>query len=278
MAKVIGVLLVLMTALAGIPSASAGLTDPVLYGWSFNVNGRVIRMPVDGALPSLPGFDLSRFDRLKGTGVISYTFVAQKNFNGSVHAFLDHELHRAGNTFFNEYGMVFNTPAEGQSWEIDEPGYKYGDIYRHFSEGNLDGANGVAQDAPDDVSMAMGWKFTLRRGYKVTIRFIVSDAPPASGFYLSQNEDGFEADGPLYFWSEIKIEKGNHHPCDRDDHNSRDWSHCSCWREDEHGDLPRCRECRHSRGEDQCGRGGGSHSRSHGKDGGCRSHHDEHCK
>ena len=82
-------------------------------------------------LSSVAGLDDSGFDYTTGLGTLELTL------NGvgahSVDLFLDHEIDEPINTFFNEYGMG-GTAVAGQSWEIDEPGALFGDIFiwRHL--------------------------------------------------------------------------------------------------------------------------------------------------
>ena len=66
--------------------------------------------------------------------------------------FLDADIDRATNTFFNEYGEFVSlalppgAPAgaiAATSWEIDEPGFLFGNIAPHVLTGTLDNTNGV---------------------------------------------------------------------------------------------------------------------------------------
>lgn len=91
--------------------------------------------------------------------------------------------------------------AAGQSWEIDEPGFLFGDIYDNFLNGTLD--NSIGTPDPDDVSMAMGWDFALDPLQQAIILFSIGDAAPASGFYLSHNDP--ESAASIYFSSDITI-------------------------------------------------------------------------
>jgi len=116
-------------------------------------------------------------------------------------AFVDPEIDEAINTFFNEIGSAFGSPAAGQSWEIDEPGFVYGDIYTNFLAGALDNSNGVL--SPDDVSMALGWNFVLTNTQVASISFALSDIRPSGGFYLTQTDPDSQAS--IYFSSQLNI-------------------------------------------------------------------------
>ena len=150
------------------------------------------------------GTNLSGFDTSTGLGTIVVTVAAAGNH--SVLAFFDHEIDEATNTFFNEYGEAVGAPAAGQSWEIDEPGYVYGDIYANFLAGALDNANGVPASAPDDVSMALGWTFSLAADETAYIIFRVSEIAPSSGFFLIQTDP--DSPAAIYLSSNLDIRGG----------------------------------------------------------------------
>ena len=58
-------------------------------------------------------------------------------------SFVDIEIQQTRNTFFNEYAEYSGTIGQGysdpdpDSWEIDEPGFVFGDIYDHLLTGQL---------------------------------------------------------------------------------------------------------------------------------------------
>ncbi len=100
----------------------------------------------------------------------SFTFSFTNNTteiipNASWTLFIDLDLDRDLNTFFNEYGefisflLPFNAPVNSiafSSWEIDEPEYVFGNIYTNSLAGSLDNTNAVpASGSPDDVSHAL---------------------------------------------------------------------------------------------------------------------------
>jgi uncharacterized repeat protein (TIGR01451 family) len=98
--------------------------------------------------------------------------------------FLDADIDRDANTFFNEYGEFVSlalppgAPAgsiAASSWEIDEPGFVFGDIQQNAMTGLLDNTNGVPQSAPDDVSLALGYQAgSLAAGQKADFSFLIS--------------------------------------------------------------------------------------------------------
>lgn len=98
--------------------------------------------------------------------------------------FLDADVDRAANTFFNEFGELSSlslppgAPAgaiAATSWEIDEPGFLFGDIAPHVLTGTLDNSNAVPAAAPNDVSLALGFQYgTLTPGAAFTGTFFIS--------------------------------------------------------------------------------------------------------
>jgi hypothetical protein len=164
----------------GVSGASA---DIVLFEWGLNLNGTVYNTS-----GSLPGYvDASGFDFTTGLGTIKIAYTAAFAGSYSFLSFFDHEMSEATNTYFNEFGSVSGVAVAGQSWEIDEPGYVFGDIYSNFTAGNLDNTNAVPVGAPDDVSMAMGWTLAMNPGDKANISFLVATSARA-GFYLQQTD------------------------------------------------------------------------------------------
>jgi hypothetical protein len=115
-----------------------------------------------------------------GAAAASVTFVS----------FVDAEIDETTNTFFNEYGETDGTPASGQGWEIDEPGYISGDIYDNAKAGTLDGTNAVGIGAPDDVSMALAFAIaSLAPGQTARFEFLLSeDGDAIGGFRLRQRD------------------------------------------------------------------------------------------
>jgi len=166
-----------------------------LSDWAFNIDGAVSEersgddMPVTGGLTD-------------GLGTLSWT--TDETGDHSFLAWFDHQIDAEINTFFNEYGGVSGSPETGQSWEIDEPGYvvDFGDIYANVLEGTLDNTNSV-DGFYDDVSMAMGWDFSLDRGQKAVIGLTLSHIAPETGFYLFHADE--HSDASIYLSSTLKV-------------------------------------------------------------------------
>jgi hypothetical protein len=174
------VLLVGLLVCFGASGASATVD---LFEYAFNIDGAISDITLGDPLPG--GVNIGAFDEATGLGTITITLTGAGSHY--VAAFFDHEIDETLNTYFNEYGAVSGSPAPGQSWEIDEPGYVFGDIYANFVAGTLDNTNAVPASAPDDVSMAMGWDFTVAPGDTAQITLRLSATAP-SGFYLQQTD------------------------------------------------------------------------------------------
>jgi hypothetical protein len=166
-----------------------------LFEYRFNIDG-VISPPS----PLPPGLNIGGFNTSSGLGTILFSQTgAGAHYFGT---FVDHEIDEAVNTFFNEVGSVgIGVPSAGLSWEIDEPGFVFGDIFDNFQAGTLD--NSVGTVSPEDVSMALAWSFVLASGETATIALHLSQTAPASGFYLQHSDP--DSDESIYFSSSISI-------------------------------------------------------------------------
>jgi hypothetical protein len=240
--KIWGLSLTLATAMLAVVPAHAATID--LFDWAFNIDSTIYRSPGDylppdpGQLP--PSINVSGFSFSNGQGsgsalgTVAVTLDAPGNhFVGS---FFDYEIDEAINGFSNEIGAAQGSPAAGQSWEIDEPGYGVpgtsytGDIFDNFlnsrpcpgscppdsssfldnmvfesggqSLATIKGQNPVA----DDVAMAQGWIFTLPTDQSAVISFSISETMPSTGFYLSQTDPDPNSNITLYFQSALTVQ------------------------------------------------------------------------
>lgn len=141
----------------------------------------------------------SVFDTSTGLGGVLMTFAGEGPHAALL--FVDHELSEADNTFFNELGSVSGAPSPaGLSWEIDEPGFSFGDVYDNFLANSLD--NAIGTSSPEDVSMALGWNFTLAPGETASVQFLLGATPPP-GFYLRHfDPDSGES---VYFSTSLSV-------------------------------------------------------------------------
>lgn len=188
MKSLFGTLAVLTILLA--VSATPASADIALFEFALNIDGTVYDSLAGDSLPAQ--IDTSGFDLATGLGSITITAVGAGPHY--VAAYFDHEIDETANTFFNESGEPVGGLPAGLSWEIDEPGFSFGNIYTNFTTRTLDNLNGVPSSAPEDVSMALGWDFALGAEDTGTVNFYLNTTPPASGFYLHQTDP----DSPTY--------------------------------------------------------------------------------
>jgi hypothetical protein len=179
----------------GAPSASGG---PILFEWAVNQDGTVSDSLAGDSLPG--NWNAAGFDVTTGLGTLT-AMISGAGLH-SVRLFLDIEIDEGVNGFSNEFGGATGAPATGQSWEIDEPGYYFGNIFNNFTAGTLDNTNAVPASAPDDVSFALGWNVVLAANEEAVITFVVAHNVPL-GFYLRQVDP--DSDASVYFASNATI-------------------------------------------------------------------------
>ncbi len=187
--------IVVLAALVWLGAATTAKAGPILFEWAVNQDGAVSQV-------SLPvNWNGAGFDFMTGLGALTATITGTGSH--SVLLFLDIEIDEETNTFFNEVGTISGTPAADQSWEIDEPGFVFGDIFTNFTTGTLDNSNGVPATGPDDVSVALGWNFVLGAGQSALVTFHVTDVMPQGGFYLVQTDP--DSPASIYFASNLTV-------------------------------------------------------------------------
>jgi len=180
-----------------------------LFQWGVNIDGSVAL--TDPFPPTLPdpiptNVDISLFDESTGLGTITLEVMASGVRARTVDFFFDHEFDEPINSFFNEYGSVSaGTLNVGQSWEIDEPGFLFGDIFNNFLASTLDNSNNVPDIFPDDVSVAMGWDFELDVGEMAMITMLIADNNSAvlDDFYLTHTDP--DSNAFIFFSSSLEI-------------------------------------------------------------------------
>lgn len=145
-----------------------------------------------GPLPS--GLSLSFASILSGDGtdlVLRYDFsnLGPGALGGiGFVSFLDAEIDEP--TFFNEYAETQGALAPGQGFEVDEPGFVFGDIYANALAGTLDGTNAVPLSDPEDVSLALSFSVgPLAPGQVARFEFMISeDGDSIGAFRLVQRD------------------------------------------------------------------------------------------
>ena len=172
----------MVAALLVVPSKASA--DPVdLFQWVFNVDGTLYDSAGVLGSSTLPG-NFSLTPSATGPmGLLTTTITGAGNH--SFIGFFDYQLDESANGFTNEFAAVTGVAPAGLSWEIDEPGFTFGDIYGNIQSGNLDNSNGVGAGNPDDVSVALGWNFILGAGETALVSILISSVAPTAGFYIS---------------------------------------------------------------------------------------------
>lgn len=167
---------------------------PVLFDWGANVDGDLGQIG-----------DTTNFDVGTGLGTLSYTVSGEGTH--WVGLFVDHEIDYPVNGSLNEYGVSNGAAATGQTWEIDEPSYSFGDIYYNYMDNTLDNTNAILSSQPDDVSMAMAWTFGLTSAQSATVEFVLSEdlLDITAPFYLSHFDP--DSNEGFYFCSSLSIQE-----------------------------------------------------------------------
>ena len=124
---------------------------------------------------------------------LSYSFTnttAAAISNVAFVSFLDAEIDEPLNTFFNEFATVRGTLAAGQSFEIDEPGFAFGNLFANAAANALDGTNALPPGSPDDVAMALQFSIgTLGVGETAIVELMISEDGDTLGSFAIDHED-----------------------------------------------------------------------------------------
>ncbi len=160
-------------------NVSASFASSVLNGWAINLDGVVYEAWLSDTMPMSGDLDEN------GLGALTWS----TDVPGPHHiiAFFDYEIDQAENTFFNSRGHSVNPLPPELTWEIDEPGFVFGDIYASITSTPLkplDNMTAMGLGSEDDVAMAVGFDFTLKTGETAGITLVLSDTEPPSDFYL----------------------------------------------------------------------------------------------
>jgi hypothetical protein len=135
---------------------------------------------------------------LDDSGLGSVSVIVKGKGEHFVLGYFDYEI---GDLFFDELGAANGAPGAGESWEIDEPGFTFGNIFLNFQGGALDNTNGI-DGVLEDVAMALGRTFNIVYG-GIEVTFYTSLLRPDVPFFLSQTDD--ETGETIYFWSSQRV-------------------------------------------------------------------------
>lgn len=166
-----------------------------LEDWIFNIDGTLHEDFFGDPLPTTGSL-------VDGLGKLSLEITG--NGSHSVIGYFDYEMFEDFNTFFNESGAATGLPAIGQSWEVDEPGFVFGDIVDNVFAGSLDNSVGVPPGSEDDVAFAIGWDFSLFAGDIASIDFVITDILPTVDFFLTQTDP--DLGQSIYFYSSLDVQ------------------------------------------------------------------------
>jgi hypothetical protein len=156
------------------PGGSVAEVDAFLNVGGVDLNGSALGTSAQLSIDPLPSGLQYTFSAALSPDetdiMLTYTF-----FNGTgeklsdvlFFSFFDADIDEPINSYVNEFGEVIGSPGAGatdadpDSWEIDEPGFVFGDIFDNLLLGGLDNSNALPEGSPDDVSMALGFEFTI---------------------------------------------------------------------------------------------------------------------
>jgi hypothetical protein len=178
----------LAATVAALFSGTAGAATVSLFEIGFNRNG---------VQPFPQGVDYANLD---GNGLGSVTVRANSDGENFVLGYYDFDI---GDVHFDETGAVNGAPGAGDSFEIDEPGFVFGNIFANFQGGSLDNTNAL-DGILEDTAMALGLTFVLAKNERAFVTFYTSLDRPDAPFFLSHIDD--EDGTTIYFWSSALIE------------------------------------------------------------------------
>ena len=183
-------------------TAPGAFADVNLWEWALNINGDVYASS-DPAYPSIPPANVTttlpwswatqQFDVLgnpiinSSMGTISIPFTLPGVY--FVSAYFDYDIY---NVYSNETGTAVGAAPGYLTWEIGDP---LASIYYDVTGGaplpNLD------TPYTGDVALAQRIAFIVGAGEQATVRLMLGNTAPASGFYLQQHDPG-EVGSPAY--------------------------------------------------------------------------------
>ena len=129
---------------------------------------------------------------------LKLTYVLTNNTAGTLSdvrllSFVDADINVATDGYWDEAADVIGVAGTGipnpNMWEIDEPGYVFGDIYGNALDGALDNTNALA-GITEDVSMALGFGVgDLAQGMWASMDILLSDSGAYMGSLALQQWD-----------------------------------------------------------------------------------------
>lgn len=169
----------------------------------FDLNGATIGTAAQLSLHALPnGLSMTPSYSLSANGKsleVNYQFRNNTGLllsNIQFLSFLDAEIDVPNNTYFNEFATTSGTLGTGvadsspDAFEIDEPGYVFGDIFDNLRLGQLDNTNAITSAFPDDVSMALGFRLgNIQDGGVFGVKILLSEESIGAGNFAIVHRD-----------------------------------------------------------------------------------------
>ncbi len=158
----------------GTPGTSAQLSiDPLPLGLDFVFSAGLSADSTDLTLSY-------SFTNNTGSDLTDFVFLS----------FVDADIDAASNTFYNEFATTSGTLHQGQNFEVDEPGYQFGNIFNNLRRGDLDGTNAVLEGSPEDVGMALSFGLPVfELGDTFGIEIMLSEDGDSLGTFLISQGD-----------------------------------------------------------------------------------------
>ncbi len=185
-----------------------------------NIAGEDLNGPASGtsaqlSIDALPaGLDFTFSSALSdGDTDLTLTYEFTNNTGGDITGlkflpFLDAEIDESVNTFFNEFAEISGVLGTGQEFEVDEPGFLFGDIFDNLLDGNLDNTNALPSGSEDDVAMglAFGFSVDLKPGDKAVIEVLISeDGGQLGTFSITQRDSDPNSTTTITFSGEATL-------------------------------------------------------------------------
>lgn len=160
---------------------------------------------LDGVFNDFDGSGISlAFSRqtdASGYGALQWSFVNNTGktlVNTWLFGYLDAEIDSDINSSYNESGRLVNIGGQGggdtapDTWEIDEPGFIFGDIYNNLFIGSLDNTNAIPAGSENDLALALG--------------FYLGDLFAGDSWLMTLNISPFDIGGLAHFDAHSGIE------------------------------------------------------------------------
>jgi hypothetical protein len=186
--------------------------DPILNEMAFNINGTLFEDVTWTGFPEMVTETTIGFDDETGIGKIQLVFSPDDYIAGESYfilSFFDYDLDY---DFYEDESVAITGSVEGLTWEVDDS-YYVGGLYDVFLDvGYTDNqdlagfdntifgaASADGSSILGDVSLAMGWNFTLDDGESAIITYAFSETEPVPGNGFLVTHTNSETQDVLYY-------------------------------------------------------------------------------